>query len=89
MVDLRESNQRARKQAHMLFEAFCSKLEGMDLIQNFIEIMCAGLATDSVEMKIATINGITAIYNKKLNVDIEFSLGILEIILMLLYEKKQ
>ena len=48
MVDLRESNQRARKQASALFDSFCHKLEEMGLIQNFLEIMCAGLATDSV-----------------------------------------
>ena len=54
----------------------------MDLMQNFIEIMCAGLATDYVEIKIATIHGITALYMRKVHVEIEFSLGILEIILM-------
>lgn len=60
----------------------------MGLIQSFIEIMCAGLATDSVEVKVATIHGITAIYTKKLDIEMEFSLGILEIVLMLLYEKR-
>lgn len=51
--------------------------------------MCAGLATDSVEMKIATIHGITAIYTKKIGIEMEFSLGVLEVVLMLLYEKRQ
>lgn len=69
LVDLRESNQRARRQAGALFESFCAKLQSMDLMQNFLEIMCAGLASDSTEIKVATIHGITAIYSKKVELD--------------------
>lgn len=85
---MRESNQRARKQAIALFEAFCAKILEMGLLENFIEIMCAGLAVDSVETKVSTLNGLTQIYYKKYEVPLEFSVGILEIVLMVLYEQK-
>jgi hypothetical protein len=45
---MRESNQRARKQAVGIFELFCKKIEEMDLMTNFIEMICAGLAVDSL-----------------------------------------
>lgn len=44
---MREPNQRTRKTANSIFNTFCTKLNDLGLIQNFIEMMCAGLATDS------------------------------------------
>ena len=37
-------------------------------MQNFIEMICAGLASDSIEMKIATLNALSAIYEKKIEI---------------------
>lgn len=34
-------------------------------MENFVEIMCAGLAVDSVETKISTLQGLVEIYVKK------------------------
>lgn len=60
----------------------------MELLEQFIEIMCAGLAVEGSETKISTLHGLAQIYNKKFEVDMEFSIGILEIVLMLLYEQR-
>jgi hypothetical protein len=39
--------------------------------------MCAGLAVDSVETKVSTLNGLAQIYYKKYETSFEFSIGIL------------
>lgn len=65
---MKEPNQRTRKQANYLFECFCNKLNSLGLMQNFIEMICAGLASDSIEMKIATLNALSAIYEKKIEI---------------------
>ena len=62
---MKEPNQRTRKQANYLFESFCNKLNNLGLMQNFIEMICAGLASDALEMKLATLNALSTIYEKK------------------------
>lgn len=57
-------------------------------MEEFIEIICAGLVSDTVEMKIATINGLGTIFMKKYEVDVNFSLKILETVMLLFGEKR-
>jgi hypothetical protein len=48
--------------------------------------MCAGLAVDSIETKVATLNGLALVYERRYEISVEFSLGVMEIVVMLLYE---
>lgn len=57
-------------------------------MEKFVEVMCAGLAVDAVETKVSTLSGLAQIFQKKYELPMDFSLGILEIVLMMLYQEK-
>lgn len=88
LIALRETNQRTRRQAQNIFHSFCKKMEELSIMTDFIETVCVGLASETVEVKIATLNGLSLIIEKKYSFDFQFSLGILDLVLMLLHEKR-
>ena len=88
LIALREPNQRARKEATTLFDLFCQKIIELDLLNSFLETICVGLTSESVEMKVATLNGLSFIWSKHILVEADFALGMLEIVLMLLHERR-
>ena len=60
-------------------------LKEMGLVENFIEIICAGFASNRTEIKIATIYGLTQIITKKdLGLERSFLDEVFELVLILL-----
>lgn len=63
-------------------------MEEMGLTESFVESVCAGLVGDRSEMKLATLAGLAAIVAKG-HCSSEVFTEVLEIVLLLLREKKQ
>lgn len=61
----------------------------MGLVENFVEIICAGFTSTRTEIKLATIYGLAQIILKKdLTLEKPFLQEVFELVLILLKEKK-
>ncbi len=61
----------------------------MGLLENFVEIMCAGFTSQRTEIKVATIYGLVQIINKKDHeLERTFLNEVFELVVMLLKDKK-
>jgi hypothetical protein len=63
-------------------------MDEMEVMDKFMEMMCAGLAVEAREVKVATLSGLALIYGGKFEIPIEFSLEVLGIVLILIYEER-
>jgi hypothetical protein len=67
---------------------FTDAMQEMELSENFVESVCAGLVGERSEMKLATLTGLGVIIGKGFCTEDIFK-EVLEIVLLLLKEKRQ
>jgi ribosomal RNA-processing protein 12 len=58
IMGLRSANSRLRRQTASFYEAILVKMEQLGVLENFVEMVCAGLAANSVQTKTDTVHAL-------------------------------
>jgi hypothetical protein len=88
LLSLRDQNGGARSEGVRLMGEFTDSMQEMGLIESFVENVCAGLVGERSEMKLATLAGLGVIIARGYCTEDIFK-EVLEIVLLLLREKRQ
>lgn len=90
VVSLREANSKLRKMASTLFDMITERMSKLEILENFMEMVCSGLASNSVNVKTDAIHALT-LSLKAVNMETseKFIMDLTDVLMVMLKQKRR